>query len=195
METSTSIKEISAAMLNFTKAMGKIPKASNNPFFKSKYAALPDILDAINKPLEDNGLLITQHPEGDDELTTLVIHPFSGEFMRSTVKMHPVKNDPQSLGSAITYQRRYALGAILGLNIDEDDDGNAASGKTTINHTDIKPDTNSITATKPEKPWLNVGSEKFTEAQKFVANGGSLETIRTKYRVSKETETQLMEVL
>ena len=51
----------------------------------------------------------------------------SGEYIGETYVMTPTKNDPQGLGSAITYQRRYALGAILSLNIDEDDDGNEAN--------------------------------------------------------------------
>lgn len=63
-------------------------------------------------------------------MTTTLIHAESGEFMRGTFKMTPAKNDPQGQGSVITYQRRYALGAILGLNIDEDDDGNAGSAPT-----------------------------------------------------------------
>jgi hypothetical protein len=190
METSASIKEISAAMLNFQKAIGTIKKTSSNPFFKSKYAALPDILNAISKPLEDNGLLITQHPEGEDELCTMIIHPFSGEYMKSTAKMHPIKNDPQAIGSAITYQRRYALGAILGLNIDEDDDGNAASHSNKI--PGITPAPDSIT---PEKKSLNAGTPEFTEAIKFLANGGTVAQIKRKYRLSAEVETKLGEAL
>ena len=157
METSASIKEISAAMLNFQKAIGTIKKTSSNPFFKSKYAALPDILNAISKPLEDNGLLITQHPEGEDELCTMIIHPFSGEFMKSTAKMHPVKNDPQAIGSAITYQRRYALGAILNLDIDDDDDGNKASEP----EAKVKPTANQTAI--PEKAKFKISENAFDQ--------------------------------
>jgi len=58
----------------------------------------------------------------------MIIHT-SGEWIKSSYEMKPTKNDPQGLGSAITYQRRYALGAVLSLNIDDDDDGNKASEK------------------------------------------------------------------
>jgi len=63
-------------------------------------------------------------------MTTILMHADSGEFLEGTFKMTPSKNDPQGQGSVITYQRRYALGAVLGLNIDEDDDGNKASAPT-----------------------------------------------------------------
>ena len=127
MQTSESIKNIAAALLKFDEAVSKIAKGEENPFFKNKYAALPNILDAIKQPLIDAGLTVKQFPEGDHQLTTLIVHAASGEYMESTYTMHPAKNDPQGEGSRITYQRRYALGAVLGLNIDEDDDGNKAS--------------------------------------------------------------------
>ena len=130
MQTSESIKNIAAALLKFDEAVSKIAKGEENPFFKNKYAALPNILDAIKQPLIDAGLTVKQFPEGDHQLTTLIVHAASGEYMESTYTMHPAKNDPQGEGSRITYQRRYALGAVLGLNIDEDDDGNKASQPT-----------------------------------------------------------------
>jgi hypothetical protein len=128
MQTSESIKSISAALVGFHKEVGKVAKDSNNPFFKSKYASLSNILDAISAPLSSNGLSIVQFPEGDNGLTTRLVHD-SGEWMEATYTMKPVKDDPQGRGSALTYQRRYAVGAILSLNIDADDDGNQASGK------------------------------------------------------------------
>lgn len=130
LKTSESIKEISGALLSFHKEMGKIFKKESNPFFKSKYADLPAILSAIKEPLEKAELVITQHPTDENQLTTIIVHTKSGEYMQSTYKMTPAKNDPQGQGSLITYARRYALGAILSLNIDEDDDGNYASGQT-----------------------------------------------------------------
>lgn len=127
---SDSIVEISKALLNFQKSISKVTKDSSNPFFKSKYASLSIILDTIKKPLIDNGLVFTQFPVSENKLCTILIHTESGEYFEGTYKMTPSKNDPQGQGSVITYQRRYALGAILGLNIDEDDDGNKASGNT-----------------------------------------------------------------
>lgn len=129
MERSDSIKEIANALCEFQKKVGKIKKDSNNPFFKSKYASLANILDVIQSPLSECGLSITQMPTGENELETILMH-ISGEYISSTYSMRPSKNDPQGVGSCITYQRRYAIGAILCLNIDDDDDANIASGNT-----------------------------------------------------------------
>ena len=127
MEKSESIKSIALAILKFQGLVGKINKDSNNPFYKSAYASLPDILSAIHQPMIDAGLILNQFPTGLNGLTTILIHAESGEYMLDTYEMTPVKSDPQSRGSSITYQRRYAVGAVLSLNIDEDDDGNKAS--------------------------------------------------------------------
>lgn len=129
MERSDSIKEIANALCEFQKKVGKIKKDSNNPFFKSKYASLANILDVIQSPLSECGLSITQMPTGENELETILMH-ISGEYISSTYSMRPSKNDPQGVGSCITYQRRYAIGAILCLNIDDDEDANIASGNT-----------------------------------------------------------------
>lgn len=140
MQTSESIKSIAAALVGFHKEVGKISKDSTNPFFKSKYASLSNILDGISEPLNANGLTIVQFPENETGLTTRLIH-ISGEWMESTYHMKSTKDTPQDKGSAMTYQRRYAIGAILSLNIDEDDDGNKASGnngKTLYNHKKIE---------------------------------------------------------
>jgi hypothetical protein len=146
MQTSPSIKEITAALLEFHKEVSSIPKNSTNPFFKSKYADLSTILKTIETPLLSNGLVLTQWPEGESGLTSRLLH-VSGEWMESTYTMKPVKSTPQDAGSAITYQRRYAIGAILSLNIDEDDDGNKASkdnGKTLYNHKELETNGNPL---------------------------------------------------
>lgn len=126
MQKSESIKELSIALCKFQGAVETIKKENTNPFFKSKYADLSSILDVIRTPLSESGLSFVQFPKGEHELETMLMH-VSGEWISESYFMTPSKNDPQGLGSAITYQRRYALGAILGLNIDEDDDGNKAS--------------------------------------------------------------------
>jgi hypothetical protein len=130
MEKSEQIINLSKALLQFHKEIGKIAKTSTNPFFKTKYADLPSILSAINEPLSNSGLIIVSIPDADG-LTTLLIHSESGEYISATAIMKPVKNDPQAIGSAITYQRRYSIGSILNLNIDEDDDGNKATHQKT----------------------------------------------------------------
>lgn len=131
MEKSESIKNLAIALNEFQGAVETIKKSETNPFFKSKYASLADILNVIRQPLADNGLSFVQFPKGLYGLETMLMH-VSGEWVSESYTMEPSKKDPQGAGSVITYQRRYALGAILGLNIDQDDDGNSASEKEEI---------------------------------------------------------------
>ena len=131
MQKSESIKAIAAALCDFQGTVETIKKSETNPFFKSKYASLADILNVIRQPLADNGLSFVQFPKDKYCLETMLMHT-SGEWISESYEMQPTKHDPQGAGSVITYQRRYALGAILGLNIDEDDDGNKGSGKEEI---------------------------------------------------------------
>ena len=131
MEKSNEIKNLAAALCNFQAAVETIKKTETNPFFKSKYASLADILGVIRQPLTDNGLSFVQFPKGKYGLDTMLMHT-SGEWISESYEMEPTKHDPQGAGSVITYQRRYALGAILGLNIDVDDDANKASEKDVI---------------------------------------------------------------
>lgn len=180
MQKSESIKNLAQALIVFHVKVDTIKKDAKNPFFKSTYASLTNILDAINEPLIESGLAVSQFPTGADGLTTILIHGESGEWISSTYEMRPVKDDPQGRGSCITYQRRYALASVLSLNIDEDDDGNKASQPAPV--TD-KPAT--------EKPWLNKNSEQFTKVKDFIAGGGKIESVKLKYRLSKEIETLL----
>jgi hypothetical protein len=126
MNKSESIKEIATALCKFQGEVDKIIKTETNPFFHNKYADLSSILDVVRNPMVKNGLSIVQFPVGKCELETVLMHT-SGEWMSGTYEMRPTKDDPQGAGSVITYQRRYALGAVLGLNIDIDDDGNKGS--------------------------------------------------------------------
>ena len=128
MNKSESITNLAKALAIFHTHVGKVSKDAKNPFFKSKYASLPNILEAIREPLEKSGVVVSQFPSGVNGLSTILIHSESGEWMEDTYTMPVAKqNDPQAVGSAITYARRYALASSLGLNVDEDDDANAAS--------------------------------------------------------------------
>jgi hypothetical protein len=184
MEKSSSIKSIASALITFHLKVENIKKDSSNPFFKSKYASLSNILDAISTPLEESGLSFSQLPTGDSGLTTILMHAESGEYLQSEYTMKAVKDDPQGRGSAITYQRRYALSAILGLNIDDDDDANTAThgGK------------NPQEAADNNKAWLNEGTKEFDGAvAKLKAGTTTIEKIRTVMKVSKTTEAKLLE--
>lgn len=131
LNRSDSIVNLSKALFKFQSSVRKIGKDAKNLFLKNDYATLPNILDGIDPILNDSDLVVMQHPEVSSEgvaLTTVLMHGPSGEYLESTFSMAPVKKDPQGIGSCITYMRRYALTSILKLNIDDDDDGNHASG-------------------------------------------------------------------
>jgi len=179
MQKSESIKHIAQALIVFHLKVDTIKKDAKNPFFKSTYASLTNILDAINEPLIESDLTVSQFPTGDNGLTTILIHGASGEWIQSTYEMKPVKDDPQGRGSCITYQRRYALASVLSLNIDEDDDGNKATYPTG------GPDK------QAEKPWLNKNSDEFAKAHSYMLDKGDINKIKAKYKLSKEVETLL----
>lgn len=126
------MKEVTKALLNAQKAFPVIKKDANNLFFKSKYADLASILETVIPILNKQGLVLVQHPitEGDRiGVRTVIYHGESGENIVSDFTVNLAKNDPQGAGSAITYCRRYAVVSILGLNVDDDDDGNTASNR------------------------------------------------------------------
>lgn len=111
------------------KSMESIKKASSNPAFKSKYADLSEVVEAVVPALNDAGIGVMQFPAFDGEnvsITTVFIHE-SGASITGTLDLRPSKTDPQGIGSATTYGRRYSLLAMSGM-APEDDDGNAASG-------------------------------------------------------------------
>lgn len=123
--------EIGALLDALSKAQAKMEgakKDSANPFFKSKYADLSSVWEAAKGPLTDNGLSVIQSMELADGvpcLATILGHK-SGQWIKSMLPMNPGKPDPQSMGSLITYYRRYALSAMVGI-CPEDDDGERAS--------------------------------------------------------------------
>lgn len=133
MAQSESINELAAALAKAQGAMKPAGKSAENPFFKSKYADLPAIVSACRIALAENNLAVVQRTDFDEARTfieTVLMHG-SGQWISARYPVNPVKNDPQGMGSAVTYARRYSLAAIVGVVSDDDDDGNAASGKTT----------------------------------------------------------------
>ena len=130
MRTSESIKNISKAMAQFQAEVKNPANTANNPFFKSKYAPLNDVLNLVRPILTKHGLSVLQSPSGDGEhitVTTLITHE-SGEWIESDpLTLKADKATAQGAGSAVTYARRYALSAMLGISSEDDDDGNYAS--------------------------------------------------------------------
>jgi hypothetical protein len=189
MEKSQSIKEIAQALIVFQMKVEKIKKDATNPFFKSKYASLSNIQDAIANPLSEAGLTYSQFPDGDHGLTTIIMHGNSGEWIQSTYRMKPVKDDPQGIGSSITYQKRYAIAGALALNIDDDDDANTAThgGKTPEK---------AQQAAEDNKPWLNENSKEFAGAvEKIKAGKSSIKALREYFKVSKAVEEKINDLV
>lgn len=123
---------LAKALVAAQKATESIKKAASNPHFKSKYADLAEVVEGVVPALNGAGVAVLQ-PAGADgdavSVTTVFLHE-SGSSVSSTLTMRASKSDPQGIGSAITYARRYALLAMSGA-APEDDDGNAASGPRT----------------------------------------------------------------
>lgn len=121
---------LATALAKAQAAIRTAAKDASNPHFGSKYADLASVWDAVRAPLTDNGLSVVQEPCGDGErvgLTTTLMHA-SGQFMTSTVFALAERKGPQAVGSVITYLRRYALAAVVGVAPD-DDDGNAGEAE------------------------------------------------------------------
>lgn len=148
MKRSEQINELAAAMAKAQAEIGTAHKDRANDFFRSKYADLASVWDACRAPLSKYGLSIIQSPSAEGvnvTVVTVLLHT-SGQWIESTLSVvaalppskdksgkpidpPPTAPTPQSVGSAITYARRYALQSMIGVAPD-DDDGNAASGKT-----------------------------------------------------------------
>lgn len=125
MNKSETIELLAQALLKAQTEFMTASKDAKNPFFKSKYATLNSVWEAVATALHNNGLVCIQ-PIVNNMVATTIIHT-SGQFITSECPIVCAKqNDPQALGSAITYSRRYALASMLGVMTDDDDDAESA---------------------------------------------------------------------
>ena len=125
----SDINELAAALVQAQAEFSAVPKTSVNPFYSSRYADLASVVKAAQPVLAKHGLAVSQHPtvvDGEPSLTTYLLHS-SGQSLVSTMRLCAAKHDPQGQGAAITYARRFAYQAVLGLVADDDDDGNRAT--------------------------------------------------------------------
>lgn len=129
---SVDISKIGPALLQLQAEMGKALKDSKNDHFGSKYADLASVYDASRTAIITAGLRpqeTTMRVNGTEILYIEMVHPESGQFVAGYAELkYGNKDNPQAYGSALTYARRYALSALLGVVSDEDDDGNLAAG-------------------------------------------------------------------
>jgi hypothetical protein len=148
------------------KEIGKITKDSKNPFFKSNYLSLNGLIDAIEPTLEKHGLLLLQPIEAE-WVKTKIFDIETGESVSSEIHLGTM-TDPQKMGSAITYYRRYTLQSLLGLQA-EDDDANKASAPAKKEDDD-------------QRPWLTDEGLKYLEEKGTKAD---IETAFAERRMKK----------
>jgi hypothetical protein len=128
MKSSETLTKLAPALVKAQASMAGATKSAANPFFKSKYANLEEVIKVVKAAFAENGLSFIQFPvsgDGTAGVETIILHE-SGEFMSNEFLLKCAKTDPQGMGSAITYARRYGLQSACGIP-SEDDDGNAAS--------------------------------------------------------------------
>lgn len=155
MRTSDSINEIAAAL---AKAQAEIKNAAfnrTNPHFKSKYADLASVRDAVTPALAKNGIAVVQmtgEAEGRMIVSTRLIHA-SGQWLESCYPIINDTNKPQAMGSALSYARRYSLSAITNIASEEDDDANEAQ-----EHGRKDPDMRNMTGDPSAKGYKSNGN-------------------------------------
>jgi len=164
-ETNINIK-----LFNLQQEIGTISKDAKNPFYKSKYFDINSLIKQLQPLLKKHKLLLLQPIEEDCVYSKLICIDGTGAVI-SALKLPDIA-DPQKLGSCITYYRRYTLASLLGLQA-VDDDANVASGVTV------------------DKKWLNQNTPEYSKAIEFIKGGGSVEAIKSKYKVSGKIENEL----
>jgi hypothetical protein len=189
MKQSESIDKIIPAFIAFQSDMPSVPKDGNNPHFKSKYATLGAITEATRPHLAKHGLGFMQwmsNREGYQLIVTRIMHT-SGQWMEDEgYILNPTKNDPQGMGSAVTYARRYTLGASLGIITEDDDDGNRASEPAPVKKLPPVPKAEQL----QEPDWFNDMGElndKGKLAAKSIHEGFAWEKIEKHYLIDKHT--------
>ena len=171
------------------KEIGKISKDSKNPFFKSKYFDINSLLEHVEPILQKHDLLLLQ-PILEGKVITELIDVETGEKVNSEITL-PTLNDPQKLGSAVSYYRRYTAQSLLGLQA-TDDDANLASGKKTAPTPPVK---TAIEKARPatEKKWLT--PEEYDKAKTFAEKDlKKLIKHSINYKLRPEQKTELEQI-
>ena len=163
-------ESINEKLFELRKEIGSISKDTKNPFYKSRYFDINSLIKQLDPLLEKHRLLLLQPIEEDCVYSKLICVDGTGGVL-SALKL-PEMNDPQKLGSTITYYRRYTLASLLGLQA-VDDDANLGSGK----------------IVEVELPWLNENTPQFNKVKKALSEGtATMADVRTKFKVSIKVE-------
>jgi hypothetical protein len=198
METSENINELATALVEFHKGMGPLEldakvkvTTKKGGEYQFKYATFENIVESCRKGLTDNGLVISQLVGEGGLVTTILMHK-SGQYLKDSLRITTEESTPQSIGSAISYAKRYSYGAVLGIVTEQDDDANIAEGNT------FK--TNGAKDKLPEKPWLNEGTEEWKNAVSYLrgeyekdgVTNPTIAGLEKRYRISKVNKDKLM---
>jgi hypothetical protein len=174
------MKNLFKSLAAFQQEVPTIHKATQG--YGYSYADLPAIFEAINPLLEKHGLGFTQLIQGAS-IDTMVFHIESGEHLKSTIEIPQGvelkgMNQFQVLGSAITYLRRYALSAALGLVTDKDTDAAGVQTKA------------------PVKKWLNKNTAEFNAVVDMLSDGRQAEAREylKGFQLSKEITAELKNI-
>ena len=137
--TSQEVGELAKALINVQRHLQPAIKDANNPFTKSRYATLNSVMDSCRDALLSNGIWLCQYPvpaePGYLGLVTKLTHAESGQWQSSLAVVPLPKADPQGVGISMTYMRRYALSAMLGIVTEEDTDGELPQNRSkTVTH-------------------------------------------------------------
>lgn len=183
MNTSEQINDLAAAL---AKAQAEIQNAvlnKTNPHFKSRYADLAAVREAVTPALTKHGLSVVQMTGTDDSrmvVYTRLLHS-SGQWVQSAYPIISDTSKPQAMGSALTYARRYSLAAMCGIASEEDDDGNAAQehGK---NHPHTEPVMAAASGTKGASKSGN--REVYDRLTRAIRNATTVASLKTWYEAS-----------
>lgn len=197
------IDKLVAALAKAQAEMRGAAKDSTNPHFRSKYADLASVVDAIRGPLTKHGIAFLQltHPSDKNEVVieTMLAHE-SGQKISSILAIPVNKADAQGYGSALTYARRYALAAITGI-APEDDDGNAATTAAP------KPETEKPSIPKTLTPypdakidrhldgWAKRVAEGKNEAEIIQRMNNIINAIQTTHTLTDEQKTRIIDAI
>jgi hypothetical protein len=173
METSEGLDAIAKVLPKAQASMGEVFKNANNPAFRSKYADLAAVIDAVVPALNRHGITLLQPAAFDGQavrVATMLLHE-SGQWVRCTLSAPLSKRDAQGIGSACTYLRRYGLQSMSGV-APEDDDGNAASApRKDYSPSSVGPDFEGAEGSfgrSSHAAKKDGGSERFTELRKEI---------------------------
>lgn len=183
MKTSEKTDKLFPLLLKVKSELGNVVKDANNPFHKSKYADLNSHLNVVEPVLEKYGLMLLQPVDGGT-IESVIIHAESGQWLSSSMTLILVKQSMQDAGSAVSYARRYTLGALLSMKA-VDDDGEVATGRSPSPYKTVAapkvevpapqltptPNIAAVQATQAKKSTFRKPTEKAADAPVAGGNG------------------------